>query len=184
MLCNAHLISHVLLFLFFFLMIRRPPRSTLFPYTTLFRSATKRVQHAVRATGRDREEEAARRLRFREQRDERRRDGWIDAQPFAENRVDVTAIALHAAAPMAGLRELARAGEQGQAGRADRDAHARRLHHLTGVTEKAEARDVGRSPGAGLARALRRDAVQPEHARDGAVSAAVLEGAVLRGGRG
>src|SRR6266496_5382838 len=29
----------VLLFLFFFLMIRRPPRSTLFPYTTLFRSA-------------------------------------------------------------------------------------------------------------------------------------------------
>src|SRR2546427_4039860 len=30
--------SHVFL-LFFFLMIRRPPRSTLFPYTTLFRSA-------------------------------------------------------------------------------------------------------------------------------------------------
>src|SRR2546428_13171848 len=28
---------HVL-FIFFFLMIRRPPRSTLFPYTTLFRS--------------------------------------------------------------------------------------------------------------------------------------------------
>src|SRR2546423_11412576 len=28
------------LFLFFFLMIRRPPRSTLFPYTTLFRSRT------------------------------------------------------------------------------------------------------------------------------------------------
>src|SRR5256885_10852551 len=28
---------HIVLF-FFFLMIRRPPRSTLFPYTTLFRS--------------------------------------------------------------------------------------------------------------------------------------------------
>src|SRR3712207_8106104 len=28
----------LLCFLFFFLMIRRPPRSTLFPYTTLFRS--------------------------------------------------------------------------------------------------------------------------------------------------
>src|SRR5256885_11491144 len=28
--------------LFFFLMIRRPPRSTLFPYTTLFRSADAR----------------------------------------------------------------------------------------------------------------------------------------------
>src|SRR6478752_9125798 len=29
-------------FLFFFLMIRRPPRSTLFPYTTLCRSAAPR----------------------------------------------------------------------------------------------------------------------------------------------
>src|ERR1019366_4006663 len=28
-------------FYFFFLMIRRPPRSTLFPYTTLFRSASR-----------------------------------------------------------------------------------------------------------------------------------------------
>src|SRR3712207_6989666 len=28
---------------FFFLMIRRPPRSTLFPYTTLFRSARARL---------------------------------------------------------------------------------------------------------------------------------------------
>src|SRR5260370_825749 len=28
---------------FFFLMIRRPPRSTLFPYTTLFRSACRGV---------------------------------------------------------------------------------------------------------------------------------------------
>src|SRR3712207_7852773 len=27
----------------FFLMIRRPPRSTLFPYTTLFRSSVRRV---------------------------------------------------------------------------------------------------------------------------------------------
>src|SRR2546422_11316671 len=30
-------------FLFFFLMIRRPPRSTLFPYTTLFRSAPRQL---------------------------------------------------------------------------------------------------------------------------------------------
>src|SRR5947209_11691310 len=29
--------------LFFFLMIRRPPRSTLFPYTTLFRSKRNRL---------------------------------------------------------------------------------------------------------------------------------------------
>src|SRR3712207_8193283 len=31
----------VLCLCFFFLMIRRPPRSTLFPYTTLFRSAAR-----------------------------------------------------------------------------------------------------------------------------------------------
>src|SRR5947199_3311778 len=31
--------------LFFFLMIRRPPRSTLFPYTTLFRSALRWCRH-------------------------------------------------------------------------------------------------------------------------------------------
>src|SRR3712207_9487142 len=34
----ASLGIHILYMLFFFLMIRRPPRSTLFPYTTLFRS--------------------------------------------------------------------------------------------------------------------------------------------------
>src|SRR6266571_309554 len=32
------LVAVTLLMVFFFLMIRRPPRSTLFPYTTLFRS--------------------------------------------------------------------------------------------------------------------------------------------------
>src|SRR3712207_7727928 len=34
---------------FFFLMIRRPPRSTLFPYTTLFRSyfSKPRVDHVI-----------------------------------------------------------------------------------------------------------------------------------------
>src|SRR5260370_26320004 len=31
------------MFIFFFLMIRRPPRSTLFPYTTLFRSRYKLI---------------------------------------------------------------------------------------------------------------------------------------------
>src|SRR6185436_20711482 len=37
-------------FLFFFLMIRRPPRSTLFPYTTLFRSVSARyVGYNVRS---------------------------------------------------------------------------------------------------------------------------------------
>src|SRR3712207_9121548 len=41
---------------FFFLMIRRPPRSTLFPYTTLFRSAdfeaiVRDMEEVVRGTG-------------------------------------------------------------------------------------------------------------------------------------
>src|SRR4051794_41633355 len=42
------------LFLFFFLMIRRPPRSTLFPYTTLFRSRRRRraVQRRVEVRAR------------------------------------------------------------------------------------------------------------------------------------
>src|SRR5256885_11754143 len=47
----SHLFSAItmlsVLMFFFFLMIRRPPRSTLFPYTTLFRSP-------VRARGRRR----------------------------------------------------------------------------------------------------------------------------------
>src|SRR6266571_7228955 len=34
----------VVISLFFFLMIRRPPRSTLFPYTTLFRSPLRDAQ--------------------------------------------------------------------------------------------------------------------------------------------
>src|SRR5260221_2315595 len=33
--------------MFFFLMIRRPPRSTLFPYTTLFRSQAEVRDHCV-----------------------------------------------------------------------------------------------------------------------------------------
>src|SRR6266567_6910797 len=42
-------------FYFFFLMIRRPPRSTLFPYTTLFQSRVdhQRVQPARLERGRD-----------------------------------------------------------------------------------------------------------------------------------
>src|SRR5205807_10627967 len=36
----SYLFSYSFLFFFFFFMLRRPPRSTLFPYTTLFRSRT------------------------------------------------------------------------------------------------------------------------------------------------
>src|SRR3712207_7540059 len=38
---------HCSSFSFFFLMIRRPPRSTLFPYTTLFRSALFILQRSL-----------------------------------------------------------------------------------------------------------------------------------------
>src|SRR3990167_121659 len=37
---------------FFFLMIRRPPRSTLFPYTTLFRSPATRTRGSARPASR------------------------------------------------------------------------------------------------------------------------------------
>src|SRR5690606_41723079 len=42
---------------FFFLMIRRPPRSTLFPYTTLFRSLERRNPAGEPAAHRERLEE-------------------------------------------------------------------------------------------------------------------------------
>src|SRR6266480_6442334 len=42
-----HYFIHSCHLLFFFLMIRRPPRSTLFPYTTLFRSRATIVLSSV-----------------------------------------------------------------------------------------------------------------------------------------
>src|SRR3712207_9216519 len=36
---HRFIVIYLLICIFFFLMIRRPPRSTLFPYTTLFRSS-------------------------------------------------------------------------------------------------------------------------------------------------
>src|SRR2546422_2183928 len=44
----------VIYLFFFFLMIRRPPRSTLFPYTTLFRSRGQALSHGCRGWGRPR----------------------------------------------------------------------------------------------------------------------------------
>src|SRR3712207_4169768 len=45
-----HALRECLCRLFFFLMIRRPPRSTLFPYTTLFRSAASCCRRATTAS--------------------------------------------------------------------------------------------------------------------------------------
>src|SRR5256885_16871872 len=52
----------MLAFLFFFLMIRRPPRSTLFPYTTLFRSDAARAPLELAAAGDGVEQRARERL--------------------------------------------------------------------------------------------------------------------------
>src|SRR3712207_7170104 len=68
---------------FFFLMIRRPPRSTLFPYTTLFRSGTEPVgrglvrthdAEVVRVGPHDVPDEAAQHTRRLAQRGARRAD--------------------------------------------------------------------------------------------------------------
>src|SRR6266511_5993593 len=55
---------HAFLCLFFFLMIRRPPRSTLFPYTTLFRSSSPAPGSSGLSAGPDRP--SARRKRSEE----------------------------------------------------------------------------------------------------------------------
>src|SRR2546430_16853799 len=44
-------VFHLIVCFFFFLMIRRPPRSTLFPYTTLFRSQNVSVGTITSSSG-------------------------------------------------------------------------------------------------------------------------------------
>src|SRR2546430_17691720 len=51
MIFSDYCCRNIRVFFFFFLMIRRPPRSTLFPYTTLFRSVQVRVDGEVVAQG-------------------------------------------------------------------------------------------------------------------------------------
>src|SRR3712207_9195239 len=51
--------NQVACLIFFFLMIRRPPRSTLFPYTTLFRSPNEEAVEAVEEAAADAEEAPA-----------------------------------------------------------------------------------------------------------------------------
>src|SRR3712207_7875177 len=66
------------MFVFFFLMIRRPPRSTLFPYTTLFRS-----RHAARQP-RDLALELLREARLHDV--DRRRQHHADAEADEQER--------------------------------------------------------------------------------------------------
>src|SRR2546426_8973046 len=69
-----------MIFVFFFLMIRRPPRSTLFPYTTLFRS----LEAALRAV-----RVATERIDLTKHAGEHPRMGATDVVPFVPVR-DVT----------------------------------------------------------------------------------------------
>src|SRR3989441_11801965 len=62
-------------FFFFFLMIRRPPRSTLFPYTTLFRSSSRAPRREVRGAVRASLGDGSRRHRSRLSRPPRRAPG-------------------------------------------------------------------------------------------------------------
>src|SRR2546430_13773643 len=68
-------LAPIFIVVFFFLMIRRPPRSTLFPYTTLFRSARDRLAFSRRAQSHHRPfpQEEARDLQRRGGRGRRRR---------------------------------------------------------------------------------------------------------------
>src|SRR3712207_7913345 len=72
---NLMWMSNLLMSCFFFLMIRRPPRSTLFPYTTLFRSRRSAMRPGSRAappatssapSGRSRSEEHTSELQSRQ----------------------------------------------------------------------------------------------------------------------
>src|SRR5437899_11683220 len=75
------MLSHnlsVLHYFFFFLMIRRPPRSTLFPYTTLFRSPEDLRQATDHRLGMS-EHEVARTHRFREPDSRKPPERWVRA---------------------------------------------------------------------------------------------------------
>src|SRR5256885_3545515 len=62
---------HVPFSFFFFLMIRRPPRSTLFPYTTLFRSVLAHVRLARERAPRGRVRRRGRRRAARDRKSTR-----------------------------------------------------------------------------------------------------------------
>src|SRR3712207_8397725 len=70
---------------FFFLMIRRPPRSTLFPYTTLFRSARSSARLGDAAPGGDRARVEA-----------RGEDELVDPDPFDGDRKSTRLNSSHA----------------------------------------------------------------------------------------
>src|SRR6266403_979284 len=135
-------------YLFFFLMIRRPPRSTLFPYTTLFRSRAPRTR--ARSGGGRPTRGAARRARSHRRRRGRARDRLALPRRRGVRRAGRAARALRAlAAPGSGCYR----GGLMRAGRAVR--HAR--HVVLGLSN-----DAGGPSAARALRALRcSDAPRP-----------------------
>src|SRR2546426_636993 len=79
---------------FFFLMIRRPPRSTLFPYTTLFRSLATGGEPFVAAL--DALEQTAARAREASVLDKEVHAEWQEALRTAARRLEVAWLALEA----------------------------------------------------------------------------------------
>src|SRR5256885_359055 len=126
----------------FFLMIRRPPRSTLFPYTTLFRSRQRRIVRAVHlCLPRRRDRRRHRRRRDRQRRAVRHRQSSarrVVARRAATERIQHPALdRAHRRPPVhlltrvppparQRLRHVARVVEQGR--RAVPVGH-RRVHH-------------------------------------------------------
>src|SRR3712207_7773042 len=72
--------SYSVLYCFFFLMIRRPPRSTLFPYTTLFRSTEGPAAAVGCKRERGRTRMPGRRLRNRRRRSNRSEEHTSELQ--------------------------------------------------------------------------------------------------------
>src|SRR5690625_7911178 len=73
-------------FSFFFLMIRRPPRSTLFPYTTLFRSFAHRRRVSKRCLHNPRPAERGRGLRSEEHTSELQSRGHLVCRLLLEKK--------------------------------------------------------------------------------------------------
>src|SRR2546422_7690286 len=89
------IVYHVTFIYFFFLMIRRPPRSTLFPYTTLFRSEPGGLVGGIEAEhdpgqrgGRERRHDRAERHMGRDRRRDREHERDQAAGDHAHDAAD------------------------------------------------------------------------------------------------
>src|SRR5439155_23899200 len=102
---------------------------------------------SLRAHG---EEQTARRLGLHEQGHDQRGNVRRNFEASREESLEVSAIALHPPAEVAGLRQRARVRKEGYARGIDRDACPGRDDHLARVAEETEAGDVRRTRCAGI----------------------------------